>query len=254
MTSDSQPVDIYPQRVEMPANRALFENHLLPASLRGFNGVAGYVGTIGIEDGSTRNWLDRALAAHAALSLDQTCHGMAEELTAIWSEEHLDTHLSIFVAGYEDGEARYWYVSNGGFPTGDVEFPRTFDAIDDLDCVWVQRNAQPGESKDQLVARTYPSFRRGVLSAASIFDSFTAVVRETLRAGHPQFQPLDSLDRFAAYTRFRFEFTKRMYDPKYGMGIDPHPPVRGDIRVISVAPTGVCREHAKHVTQVNSLA
>jgi hypothetical protein len=253
MTSDSQPVDIYPQRIDMPADRAHLENHIVPVSLRGFNGFASYVGTININEGSTRNWLQRELAVRNTLSLDVACRELAGELTSIWSAQLLDMWLSIFLAGYEDGESRYWYVSNGGFPTGEAEFPRAFAAVDDLDGVWLPRTAQPGESKDQLLARAHPSFRRGVLSAASIFDSYTAVVEYTMRAGHLEFQPFDSLDRFAAYTRFRFEFTKRMYDPKYGIGIDSHPPVRGEIRVVSIDPTGVRRVHGKHLRQVTIL-
>jgi len=197
--------------------------------------------------------LARELAVRTGSSLEITCRELADELTSLWSAQRLDTHLSIFLAGYEDSEARFWYVCNGGFPSGELQFPRTFEAVNDLDEVWFPRTAQAGETKDHLVARAHPSFRRGVLSAALIFDSFTKVVEETFVAGHREFQPLDSLDRFAAYARFRFEFTKRMYDPKYGLGVNPRPPVRGDIHVFSVEPTGVRKAHGKHVRQARVL-
>lgn len=252
LTSDSQPVDIYPNRIDLPADRAHLENHVFPVSLRGFTGFASYVGTININEGSTRNWLERKVGLCKTMSLGVVCRELADELTAIWNSQLLHTWLSIFIAGYEDGESRYWFVSNGGFPTGEAQFPRGFDAVDDLDGVWVPRTAQPGESKEELLTRAHPSFRRGVLSAASIFDSYTSVVEQTMQ-GQLQFQPFTSLDRFAAYTRFRFEFTKRMYDPKYGISVDEHPPVRGDIRVVSVDPTGIRREHGKHFRQVTVL-
>jgi hypothetical protein len=109
-------------------------------------------------------------------------------------------------------------------------------------------NALPGETQEALIARTQPSFRRGVLAAADIFDNFTKVVVEVMREpGHFQMPPLDTLDRYAAYARFRFEFTKRMYDTKYGIAAHPHPPVAGAINVFSVDPSGILRIHGKHL-------
>jgi hypothetical protein len=91
MTSDSQPVDIYPDRFAMPADRALFENHLIPATLHGFSGFAAYVGTINICNRSTRNWLARELAVRTGSSLEITCRELADELTSLWSAQRLET-------------------------------------------------------------------------------------------------------------------------------------------------------------------
>jgi len=69
----------------------------------------------------------------------------------------------------------------------------------------------------------------------------------TLLEGHPEIRPLDTLERYAAYVRFRFEFTKRIYDPKYGIGVSKRPPIAGAIHVYSVNPDGVARIHGKHL-------
>lgn len=77
----------------------------------------------------------------------------------------------------------------------------------------------------------------------------TRLSEQRFEQSHEQIPPIDTLERYAAYTKFRFEFTKRMYDPKYGIGIDPHPPIAGVIHVCSVDPSGTARDHSKHVSQ-----
>lgn len=89
---------------------------------------------------------------------------------------------------------------------------------------------------------------------ARALDSRHALTLAEVCDCHPQIALLDTLERYAAYVKFRFEFTKRMYDPKYGIGVDPHPPVFGTIHVYSVDPAGVPRDHFKHVGQSRVIA
>lgn len=253
MTSDSQPVDLHaPNRYVITSPQPI-ENPIVQATFNSFAGFAGHVGTSQLLGQPTRYWLEQAVAANTANDLDVACQTMAEELTAIWQTQRLETHLSLFLAGFENSEARFWYIGNGGFPSGEPQFPRAFTAVDDLDGNWYPLHAEPDETKAQLIIRLNPSFRRGVLSAALLFDSFTELIAKSLQQGHPEFFPLDSLDRYAAYTRRRFEFTKRMYDPKYSFGIVPLPPIRGEIRVVSIDASAVRRQHGKHVTQQRIL-
>jgi hypothetical protein len=250
MTSDSQPVDLFAGhfgvRVDM---RPRVENHLVPVRLPAFTGVAGYVGTEMISGEVIRQWLQAAIREQPDTTLATLCDELALSLTEIWHAENLKTHLSIFLAGYEGDEARFWFISNGDVPDASTtEIPRVFNAVNDLDEHFVPNNAAEGETKADVLAQRGPSFRRGVLAAAAIFDLFTDAVSQTIRQGHPQIPPIDSLERFAAYAKFRFEFTKRVYDVKYGLGTDPVPPIGGVIHVVSVDPSGTIRVHGKHVT------
>lgn len=127
--------------------------------------------------------------------------------------------------------------------------PRTFEPVNDLGCAYERARASTGETFEQFVERNW-RYRRGILAAAAIFDQFTDVVAKTMQdPGHPEITHLDSLERYAAYVKFRFEFTKRMYEPQYGIGVDPHPPVAGTIHVLSVDPTGVARKYGKLLGQ-----
>jgi hypothetical protein len=248
IASDSQPVALYADRVELPASGARVRSPILRTTLEGFSGFMGYVGTEQLDGKAAREWLHNALQQRAGARLSDLSSELAEVLTQIWTTEGIATHLSLFVAGYERDEPRFWFISNGEVPDGSSSTVSSrFEAVDDLDSRFIQVNARPGESTQEVVARLQPSFRRGVLSAAAIFDSFTALISRTIQQGHPQIPPIDALDRYAAYARFRFEFTKRMYDPKYGMGVDPHPPVAGTIHVFSVDPAGTARAHGKHL-------
>jgi hypothetical protein len=254
MTSDSQPVDIFARHVSVHMQGAKVGSHIVRARARGFNGLAGYVGTEIIERRPARQWLQDAVVARSALTLSELCEELAAALTEIWTGEGMATHLSIFVAGYEGEEPCFWFISNGEVDASTTSIPVVFEAVDDLGGRYHEVNARPGETRRELVARTQPSFRRGVLAAARIFDGFTALVVQTIQDGHPQIPPVQSLDRYAAYAKFRFEFAKRMYDPKYGVGTDPHPPVAGTIHVYSVDSSGTTRVHGKHVNDARIVA
>lgn len=248
MTCDSQPVTLFADRFSIPASRTNVGTHIVWARFSDFVGLVGYVGTETVNGLPTRQWLKHAIAERSSSPLPDFCRSLAGELTEVWTSYSFDTHLSIFVAGYEHSAPRYWFVSNGEQPDSPSSvIPRTFDAVNDLDDRFRRVNALRGESQAELIARTTPSFRRGVLAAANIFDGYTKLVAKTLAEGHSQFAPIDNLERYAAYTRFRFEFTVRMYEPKKGIAIDNNPPVAGPIHVFSVDPSGTIREHGKEL-------
>jgi hypothetical protein len=208
---------------------------IVRAKFDGFSGWAGSVGTAEIDGKSARNWLKDAVAARTTLTVHAACESLAGALTAAWKSVD-PTHLSVFVAGFEATEPRFWVVSNGDVPDGVTAIPPTFEALNDLDEQWFPQNRLPGETKAHAIARVSPVFRRGVLRAATIFDVFTEAIVKIVAAGHPEIPPLDSLERYAAYALFRIEFTKRVYDWRKGIGVDPHPPIARTIYVVSVDP------------------
>jgi hypothetical protein len=53
---------------------------------------------------------------------------------------------------------------------------------------------------------------------------------------------------------FRIEFTKRVYDWRKGIGVDPHPPIARTIYVVSVDPSGAAQEHHKDATKPKLVA
>jgi hypothetical protein len=254
VTSDSQKVDLYVDDYRVHTVGHTNESPIVRTAVNGFSGWSGSVGTAVIGGKSARDWLKDAVAVRSAMTVGALCESLSAELTASWPSP-AETHLSIFVAGYEGDEPRFWFVSNGDVPSSKMlSIPSVFVAVNDLDDHWLPANAAPGESKSDAIARVQPLFRRGVLAAAHLFDIFTEAVGATIRVGHPQIPPLDSLERYAAYTKFRFEFAKRMYDPKYGIGTDPYPPIAGNIHVFSIDPTGTARDHNKHVGQSTVVA
>ena len=250
VAGDSQPINLYESSFEIPSGKPRTVNPVVRASLGDFSGFAAYVGTEIIGDQPAREWLRTVVKNHSSSTLPALCQNLADELTEIWTTGALTTHLSIFVARYEGADARFWFVSNGegpGLASGPM--PLVFEAVDDIDGRFRETNAQPGESQQALIARTMPSFRRGLLAAGNIFNSFTNLLGQTIQEGHPEVRPITTLERYAAYVRFRFEFTKRIYDPKYGIGVGAVQPVAGTIHVYSVDPTGIAREHGKHLAQ-----
>lgn len=253
VAGDSQPVDMFAQHLAIHVQGMKQRDPIVPAYARDFTGFAGFVGTERVAGSVTSEWLREAFRSHYATNLGDLCGKLAADLTEQWAS--LETHLSVFVAGYENGEPRFWYISNGDVPDpSTTHVPLAFEPVNDLGTAY-EADSSSGETLGDFVARKQPSYRRGVLAAAAIFDRFTALVGETMRdPGHPQIALLDSLERYAAYVKFRFEFTKRMYDPKYGIGIDSYPPVFGTIHVYSVDPGGIPRDHAKHVGQSTVIA
>lgn len=232
-----------------PSGGPKVTNPIVPVRLSNFTGFAGSVGTELIRGERTRDWLTKALAARSSMNLSVFCEDLALELTRIWQDDAAVTHLSVFVAGYCGGTPAFWFVSNGEPPDGSSStLPVAFDAVNDLGGRFAEVNAQQGETQADLIARTQPSFRRGALEATLLFDGFTRLIAETMGSG--QVPPIDSLARYAAYVRFRFEFTKRMYDPSYGIGADElHRPVDGTIHVCSVSRAGDRLVYGKHLGQ-----
>jgi hypothetical protein len=249
IAGDSQPVNVFAQHHVFHTQGKKTRDPVVPFYAHEFIGFAAYVGTESIGGRATGDWLRHTLKPHYASPLSDNCAFLASTLTEAWAAS--DTHLSIFVAGYERTEPRFWFVSNGDVPDpATTAIPRAFGPVDDLGGAYLRGRRDPAETLDAFVARLQPSYRRGVLAAADIFDKFTTLVGEVMNnPGHPQVALLDTLERYAAYVKFRFEFTKRVYDPEYGIGVDPHRPVDGDIHVYSVDPSGVRRVHGKHVGQ-----
>jgi hypothetical protein len=65
-----------------------------------------------------------------------------------------ETHLTIFVAGYEAGEPCFRYISNGDVPDGTTDsIPGTFEAVNDLG-ISFEADAERDETLTDFVART----------------------------------------------------------------------------------------------------
>jgi hypothetical protein len=252
VAGDSQPVDIFAQHHVLQTQGKKTRDPVVPFYAHDFTGFAAYVGTERIGNRATGDWLRHTLEPHYASPLSANCELLASTLTGAWTAS--DTHLSVFVAGYEQTEPRFWFISNGDVPDpATIAIPRTFVPVDDLGGAF-RRDHHEAEALDAFVARLHPSYRRGVLAAADIFDKFTKLVGDVMtNPGHPEVALLDTLERYAAYVKFRFEFTKRVYDPEYGLGVAPHRAVDGDIHVYSIDPSGVRRVHGKHVGQSREL-
>jgi hypothetical protein len=256
MASDSLPVTLHAQGWEIPPHGNRTRDPILPVDASGFVGFAGFVGTEVIAGVPAREWLRGALRRHSSGSLATVCEGLAGDLTSVWEAQPVATHLSVFVAGNDAGLPAFWYVSNGDVPTGSAtSLPTRFEAVNDLGGKHAATKATPSETIGAWVARVPPTFRRGVLSAADIFDRFGDLVAQVIaEPEHSQVPPFDTLDRFARYVMFRFEFTKRLYDPKKGIGVPERPaPVQGRIHVYSVDPAGVRLQYGKNATQVRSV-
>ncbi len=253
IAGDSQPVDMFAQHHVIYTQGKKTRAPIVRLYARDFTGFAAYVGTEKISGLATGDWLKNTLKSHYASPLTDICELLASTLTEAWTAS--DTHLSIFVTGYEGTEPRFWYISNGDVPhPATTAIPHTFEPVDNLGAAYANEQAESAETLEAFVARKQPSYRRGVMAAAAIFDKFTTLIGELMQdPEHPQVAPLDTLDRYAAYVKFRFEFTKRVYDPEYGIGIDRHRPVDGNIHVYSVDPSGVPRVHPKHVGQSSVL-
>jgi hypothetical protein len=253
IAGDSQPVDIFAQHHVLQTQGKKTRDPVIPFYAHDFTGFAAYVGTERIDSRPTGDWLKHTLKPHYASPLSDNCKLLASTLTEAWTAS--DTHLSVFVAGYEQMEPRFWFISNGDVPDpATTAIPRSFEPVDDLGGAYRRDQRDATETLDAFVARSGPSYRRGVLAAADIFDKFTALVADVMKdPGHPEVALLDTLERYAAYVKFRFEFTKRVYDPEYGLGITPHRAVDGDIHVYSVDPSGRRRVHWKHVGQSREM-
>lgn len=252
IAGDSQPVDISAQHHVLQTQGKKTRNPVVPFYAHEFTGFAAHVGTERIGGRATGDWLRHTLKPHYASPLSDSCELLASTLTEAWTAS--DTHLSVFVAGYEQTEPRFWFISNGDVPDPTTTaIPRTFEPVDDLGGAY-RKDHRDAETLDAFVARLQPSYRRGILAAADIFDKFTALVGDVMsNPGHPEVALLDTLERYAAYVKFRFEFTKRVYDPEYGLSVAPHRAVDGDIHVYSVDPFGTPRVHGKHVGQSRVL-
>lgn len=182
MTSDSQKVDLHLDHFRVRSAGVKNESPIVRLRANGFSGWAGSVGTAVIAGKSAREWLDQHATSRSAITLRQLCEGLAGELTRSWPSP-AETHLSVFIAGYEEGEPRFWFVSNGDVPhQGMPAIPSTFVAVNDLDEHWLPQNAGAGEAKSDAIARVMPLFRRGVLAAANLFDNFDKALGATIRA------------------------------------------------------------------------
>lgn len=113
VAGDSQPVDIFAQRVVIHTAGMKERNPIVRARARDFIGFAGFVGTEEVAGLSTSAWPVRALKSRYSLTLAELCEALAAELTEAWTSS--DTHLSVFVAGYEGAEAAFGSSATGTF-------------------------------------------------------------------------------------------------------------------------------------------
>jgi hypothetical protein len=253
MAADSQRVDIYADRLDLGGFTT--RNSIVRMEGTGFSGFVGSIGTEKVGGEPTAAWLARALADIRQKPLSEVCEALGERLTAIWEAGPGLTRLSLFVAGYEEGEPQFWWIANEDVPgPSTVAVPTKFDVVNDLTERYYPQHNLGGETIREVIERNLPSFRRGVMEVANVFDRFTVGVGQTIQDGQRWIPPLHTLERFAAYTRFRFEYTKRVYDPKYGIGVEQSRPVAGNIQVVSVDPLGIARVHYKHVGKSRILA
>ena len=177
---------------------------------------------------------------------------MARDLSHVWKRRHLRSGLWIFVAGYENKEARFWYVNNTSGPDKHTGLYKTigaiFRAVDDLDGNYIRRIRSKSKcSKQQILQTTAFSFRNGfIYPFADIYDHFSAILKSLTKGGGRGFGSAPSLERYAFIARQRLEFVKRLYSKSHGIYREAHAPIAGRVHVHAVSPGGttyVCHKN-----------
>ena len=245
MSSDSQDVLLTEGRCLPVGVGHRAKDKIITVRCAAFSALVGYVGTERIGDVETRRWLTEFVARHAsATGFAHFCAALGEELSAAWEEGGLDSCMWVFVAGYEDGEARFWYVVNAigidelGCYTG---VSRSFRVVNDLDETYMPEHLGRGFTKAQVLDQISFHFRNGaIFPGALIFDAFSQMIADIVRLGPPGFGPrCFDLERYAYVARQRMEFLKRLYSPKHGIYSPITVPlIEGKVYVYSLAPTG----------------
>ena len=160
----------------------------------------------------------------------------------------------------EGTEVRFWFVSNTYGPINrDGTYSNvapTFNAVNDLDENYVARDLAQGiaRTKNELLRRRMYFFRNGALwPSALVFDAFSAIVQSIYAQRLRGFPPIGSLDDLAFVDRQRMEFTKRIYNPKYGISRAVVPQIGGAVHVIGVTRRGEIRKYSKGRDQVQQI-
>jgi hypothetical protein len=244
MTSDSQAILLHEESFEVLPERG-DRKKIVRARLSGFRGLLRYVGTESLGDKLVSEWLQSFVLRNQELALADFSAALADSLSAEWRRKELDTCLWVFIAGYENGEACFWFVVNGFLDpsTGLYEhIDQTFFAVNDLDESYIapRRASDPRLTKQEILTKTVFRFRNGVLvpPTTEIVDAFD-VLSDRLHTGrYKGFVALRSLDHFAYIARQRMEFIKRLYSSKHGIYVEKNSPISGTVYVHSVASDG----------------
>lgn len=235
MSADSQPIQLLAGRNRI--QRLSGQRSRNPIILRctgGFIGLVGYVGRSEVHGIETRSWLERFGAQNPGISVADYCNALREALTSEWQRRRSKSALWIFVSGMEATEIRFWFVSNtyGAINRdGTYSTVRTsFNAVNDLDENYIAPDLSQGlaATKEQLLRRRIYFFRNGALwPSTMIFDAFSGIVQSLYAQRLRGFPPIRSLDDLAFVDRQRMEFTKRIYNPEYGISRAAVPAIGG---------------------------
>jgi len=249
MTSDSQAILLHEESFEVLPERG-DRKKIVRARLSGFKGLLGYVGTEFLGDKLINEWLRSFVLRNQELALVDFSAALADSLSAEWRGKELDTCLWVFIAGFENGEACFWFVVNGFLDptTGLYEhIDHTFFAVNDLDESYIAPRlaSDPRLTKQEILAKTVFRFRNGVLvpPTTEIVDAFD-ILSDRLHTGrYKGFVALRSLDHFAYIARQRMEFIKRLYSPRHGIYVGTDSPISGTVYVHSVSSDGAFRNY-----------
>lgn len=151
-----------------------------------FDGLIGFVGAESIGDVPMRDFLTHVNTSHPDLSLADFVAALSGELSTEWQRHLLDLCLWVFVAGYEEGEARFWWSCNGELsPNGRyVDIGPCFRAVDDLDkhAIPCYQREHAYATREEVLANVNLFFRNGALvPAAPILDRYTAMIGDIPR-------------------------------------------------------------------------
>ena len=246
MGSDSQDLLIYENRNRITTSSGA-KNKLLLTTLDNFKGLIGYVGTENIARSTTRDWLARFNAQNNDLTLPHFCKRLAQELSTAWKKDRRKSGLWVFIAGYEDSEARFWFVNN----ISDLDrqtglYRRThsnFAAVNDLDKNYIKPLLKKGITKDQALKAGPFSFRNGALFPfAPIYDKYNDILHTLFGGNDEGFKRPRTLKDFAFIARQRLEFVKRLYSAKHGIYKREYAAIGGRIYVYTIDPTGRAAE------------
>lgn len=215
-----------------------------------FDGLIGFVGAESIGDVPMRDFLTHVNTSHPDLSLADFVAALSGELSTEWQRHLLDLCLWVFVAGYEEGEARFWWSCNGELsPNGRyVDIGPCFRAVDDLDkhAIPCYQREHAYATREEVLANVNLFFRNGALvPAAPILDRYTAMIGDIYRGGFPGFGPISTLNDYVYLVRMRQEFAKRPFNPSKGIYRATRPPIGGEVFVRSVDPSGTLANHGK---------
>jgi hypothetical protein len=225
---------------------------MIVRSAAGFSGLVGSVGTEVVGAQPTRDFLQAANTETPALNLSEFCADLARRLTEAWQGNHGSTGLWVFVAGVEAGHPRFWFIVNctlDPVTSTYVNIKPDFDVYDDLNqhSGLTAAKAAGVATVHELLQQAILFFRNGALEpAAFVCDRFTEMLGDVVLGRVAGFDPITTLDEYAALVRMRQEFVKRLFLPDKGLcSLDP-PPIGGQIYVRSAALDGAIFDHRKH--------